>query len=475
MKSKSATATASRDRRASKGMAQAQAQAQAQTNSAPTPKGKGKRPASDIEDDDDDDDEEEDEEDEDEDDDEDEDEDDEDDEDEDDGDEDEDDEDDMNDSSAYGLAILQQLGIDPASVPSAAQSQPPRSTSNQKKRPNKQNPAATQAISNLASPSSSTRKHQPQSSLKAAHQIPPARRQPEEVVFDGFGTSGSSSAASKEEVQNTYVDSKAARKAFMSSRIDRISDGPALSGTNKNKATADEDEEGTEEKEHKANDRLLSHLLSTTLFAPGSDASSTPPTKRNGKPALDPTKGTLASILELSSSTEQRKGAVVGRGWGDAQARLQDLGKMPARLREGLKKAAKGRVEKEQDRAKELGLVHRSLNKGKKTNMGGTGAIGAVDMALSGVGSSKKAKDRVRGLGLGVGTFGGGKLTISTRDVEKINGPSSSRGPPGGGGRGGRGGRGGGRGGGGGGGGGRGGGRGGGGGGGPANKKQRRQ
>ncbi|KAE8255191.1 hypothetical protein A4X13_0g3124 [Tilletia indica] len=475
MKSKSATATASRDRRASKGMAQAQAQ----TNSAPTPKGKGKRPASDIEDEDDDEDEdngdeEEEDEDEDEDDDED------DDDDEEDGDEDDEDEDDedddgddMNESSAYGLAILQQLGIDPASVPSA-QSQPLKTTTS-KQRPNKQNTAATQAISNLDSSSSSTHKLRPQSSLKVAHQIPPARRQPEEVVFDGFGTSGSSSAASKEEVQNTYVDSKAARKAFMSSRIDRIGDGPALSGTNKNKATTDQDEEGTEEKEHKANDRLLSHLLSTTLFAPGSDASSTPPTKRNGKPALDPTKGTLASILELSSSTEQRKGAVVGRGWGDAQARLQDLGKMPARLREGLKKAAKGRVEKEQDRAKELGLVHRSLNKGKKTNMGGTGAIGAVDMALSGVGSSKKAKDRVRGLGLGVGTFGGGKLTISTRDVEKINGPSSSRGPPGGGGRGGRGGRGGGRGGGGGGGGGRGGGRGGGGGGGPANKKQRRQ
>ncbi|CAD6891764.1 unnamed protein product [Tilletia controversa] len=375
--------------------------------------------------------------------------------------------DDEDEGKAYGLAVLRQLGIDPASVPSN-QSQARKSTTKQKET-SQSLPANLKQASSARAPASDNGASTPfpltsKPSSRVTAQLP-VRRQPETIVFDGGA--GTSASGSKDEALNTYVDSKAARKAFMSSRIDRISDGASLPGNpnGKGKARAQDDDEAADEKEQKANDRMLSHLLSTTLFAPGADASSTPSTRRNGKPSLDPSKGTLASVLELSSSHEQRKGAVVGRGWGDAQARLQELGKMPNRVREGLKKAAKGRVEKEQDRARELGLVHRSLNKGKRTNMGGTGAIGAVDMALSGVGSSKKPKDRVRGLGLGVGSFGGGKLTISSRDVEKINGPSSSRGR--GGGRGGRGGRGGGgRG--GGGGGGRGGG-----GGGPPRKKQR--
>ncbi|KAK0533653.1 hypothetical protein OC842_002908 [Tilletia horrida] len=381
--------------------------------------------------------------------------------------EDEEDEDDEHganvDTGAYGLAILKQLGIDPSSVPAAAAAS--RTPSKGKAQ------ARSEAVSLSTAAAKGKKKQQAGEALPIATApkrasgadvvgtSTSARRQPETVIFDGAGTSSSGAKANKE-IENTFVDSKAARKAFMSSRIERIGVESSTGGKGKGRAGSrdGDDEENAQEKEHKANDRLLSHLLSTTLFAPGADASSSPATKRNGKPALDPTKGTLASILELSTTSEQRKGAVLGRGWGDAKARLNELGKVPVRMREGLKKAAKDRVGKEQERARELGLVHRSLHSGKRKNMGGTGAVSAVDMALSGVGASKKPKDRVRGLGMGVGKFGGGKLTISARDVEKINGPAPSRGGPSRGGRGGGGGVGGGR----------------SGGGGPAKKKQRK-
>ncbi|KAL9940333.1 hypothetical protein V8E36_001038 [Tilletia maclaganii] len=347
------------------------------------------------------------------------------------GEEDEDeDEDEENDAAtrAYGLGVLQQFGFDAPSFSSAR---------------------STQATSSKAKLTASD-KPQKQVIEAEPRKALPTRRVPETVVFDGAGTSASSSLVVPKQSDNTFVDSKAARKAFMSSRIERIgSESGVGKGKGRASTTDADDEENAQEKEHRANDRLLSHLLSTTLFATGADASSSPATKRNGKPSLDPSKGTLASILELSSTHEQRKGASVGRGWGDAQARVKELGKMPDRLRTGLKRAAKERVEKEQDRARELGLVHRSLSSGKRKNMGGTGAVSAVDMALSGVGASKQPKDRVRGLGMGVGKFGGGKLTISARDVEKINGPAPSRRAPGGGGKRGSG-------------------------GGPANKKQRR-
>ncbi|KAK0547199.1 hypothetical protein OC846_004954 [Tilletia horrida] len=324
----------------------------------------------------------------------------------------------------YGNLLLSSMGFDPASLPSTSQPTPSQpqleSSTAAEVRKQQQGKRKTKPLSEPPAASTSPTRPSP---------LAP-RPIPETVVFNGSGTSsGRNDDGDDTEATNTFVDSKAARKAFMSSRISQITADPSSSSAAKGKGKARNGEDAEQEKEHQANDRLLSHLLSTTLFAPASQNQQ----KSNGKPALDPSKGTLSTILELTSTSDQRKGLAIGRGWGEAQARIKEVGKMPARMQAGMKRAAKERVDKEQARATELGLVHRSLNKGsKRTNLGGTGAVSTVDMALSGRGASSTGQKRVRGLGMGVGKFGGGKLVISARDVEKINGPSRSGGGPGG-------------------------------------------
>lgn len=197
-------------------------------------------------------------------------------------------------------------------------------------------------------------------------------------------------------------DAKKGWKSFMSSKIDRINTEQAAS----EKLTSAEEEE---EKQLIANDRLLSNLLSTTLFAPGSTAAS-----KSGKSDLS-SNLTIARILELSASDTQRGGAALGRGWGENELKRQQLAKAPAAIRQGMRKAAGERRDKQREKAKELGTWHPSMKaeyaaKGTKTEMG----------------MKKETRKRERGLGMGIGKFQGGVLKLSKGEIGKVNGKARS-------------------------------------------------
>ncbi|SYW84696.1 uncharacterized protein UBRO2_05591 [Ustilago bromivora] len=207
-------------------------------------------------------------------------------------------------------------------------------------------------------------------------------------------------------------DAKKGWKAFMSSKIDKIATEDQTSTT---KLTTAEEEQ---EKQLVANDRLLSELLSTTLFAPGTGNTS------KGKSNLS-SSDTIARIMELSATESQRKGQAIGRGWGEKELKRQQLAKAPAAIRQGMRKAAGERRHKEREKAKELGTWHPSLKAGY-----GNQAT-ATEMGLK-----KETRKRQRGLGMGIGKFQGGMLKLSSQEISKVNRKGKSAGASGKGGKG---------------------------------------
>lgn len=224
----------------------------------------------------------------------------------------------------------------------------------------------------------------------------PKSRVVETVVFGG------ESHADADELK----DAKKGWKAFMSSKIGKIADEDQAVTA---KLTTAEEEE---EKQLVANDRLLSELLSTTLFAPGTGNTS------KGKSNLS-SNDTIARIMELSASESQRKGQAIGRGWGENELKRQQLSKAPAAIRQGMRKAAGERRDKEREKAKELGTWHPSLKQAYSSQ------ATATEMGLK-----RETRKRQRGLGMGIGKFQGGTLKLSSQEISKINGkfksPSSS-------------------------------------------------
>ncbi|CBQ71003.1 conserved hypothetical protein [Sporisorium reilianum SRZ2] len=225
----------------------------------------------------------------------------------------------------------------------------------------------------------------------------PKSRAVETVVFGG------ESRPDADELR----DAKKGWKAFMSSKIDKIATEDQAAAS---KLTTAEDEE---EKQLVANDRLLSELLSTTLFAPGTGNTS------KGKSNLS-SNDTIARIMELSATDTQRKGQAVGRGWGENELKRQQLSKAPAAIRQGMRKAAGERRDKEREKAKELGTWHPSLKQAYSNQ------ATATEMGLK-----KETRKRQRGLGMGIGKFQGGMLKLSSQEISKVNaksGSSSSKG-----------------------------------------------
>ncbi|KAJ1041213.1 hypothetical protein NDA14_000574 [Ustilago hordei] len=227
---------------------------------------------------------------------------------------------------------------------------------------------------------------------KQSRKKAPKSRAVETVVFGG------EQQADADEVK----DAKKGWKAFMSSKIDKIATEDQASTT---KLTTAEEEQ---EKQLVANDRLLSELLSTTLFAPGTGNTS------KGKSNLS-SSDTIARIMELSATESQRKGQAIGRGWGEKELKRQQLAKAPAAIRQGMRKAAGERREKEREKAKELGTWHPSLKAGY-----GNQAT-ATQMGLQ-----KETRKRQRGLGMGIGKFQGGMLKLSSQEISKVNGKGKS-------------------------------------------------
>lgn len=131
--------------------------------------------------------------------------------------------------------------------------------------------------------------------------------------------------------------------------------------------------------------------------------------------------------MELTSTSSERKGQSIGRGWGENALKRKSQGSMPDSIRTGLRKKAALIEGKEIDKAKELGIWHPSLKK----NFGGNSVVGKEE-------KGEMNSRRQRGIGSGFGTFKNGALRVGEDEIKRIN--NSGRG-----GRGGKRGRGGGR------------------------------
>lgn len=177
------------------------------------------------------------------------------------------------------------------------------------------------------------------------------------------------------------------------------------------RAEAGEDEDEDDEAEQLTNDRQLSHLLNTTLFSQGS-SSKKRGNGEDGKPDLS-SHSTLARILEHSSSSSARKGQAFGRGHGEKTLRASQLAQMPRDMRQGIRSAAEDRAEKEMERNREMGLLNSAYSRK---------FLGRQEADATMTGKRKQEKDRVRGLGMGVGRFKDGTLRLSRDEVAKMTG-----------------------------------------------------
>lgn len=189
-----------------------------------------------------------------------------------------------------------------------------------------------------------------------------------------------------------------------------MSGGGATANGSASLGAADEDDD--EERSSLANDKALSHLLSTTLFAPGTSIGASASVGLSHR-------DTAARLAELSASTTSRKGAASGRGWGEARVKADALAAMPAQMRAGMRKAEAERTTKEVERAKELGVYHPSLKRG-------LGRTPGADLIMGTREKDRKARTRQKGMGVGVGRFKGGMLHLSKDEVGLGSGGGST-------------------------------------------------
>ena len=156
-------------------------------------------------------------------------------------------------------------------------------------------------------------------------------------------------------------------------------------------------------------------LLTTILPSAESDAASRPVEKRN---ALS------GRLLELASYSLP--------GEGSSKVRGADLSSHPAHVRTGLLHAAQRRSEKARAESEAAGSWVKGI--GGLGDMGkrGAGARPTGVNAARGVrtfgletgkkkGMDGKKAERARGLGMGVGSYKHGTLTISERDIARVN------------------------------------------------------
>ena len=216
----------------------------------------------------------------------------------------------------------------------------------------------------------------------------PKQRIPETVVFSD----------PSRRAQDTQ--SKSSRKQFMSSKIEDLHKEPVEAVRDTVEANSDDEDD------QRANDRQLSELLSTTLFAPG-----TADTIKKRK-LTTTTNETLARVLELSSADTIGSRAP-GTGWGEKKLKAQELGKVPARIRAGLRRAAGERRDREIETQKELGLWNPKMHKQSRMTRGSETERGS---------RATQPKKRQRGIGSGVGKFHGGALHLSEADLRRIRG-----------------------------------------------------
>ncbi|KIL70137.1 hypothetical protein M378DRAFT_156193 [Amanita muscaria Koide BX008] len=176
--------------------------------------------------------------------------------------------------------------------------------------------------------------------------------------------------------------SKAQMKAFMSSRISKLtSDSVKI-------APMEEEQENDEEKTNTENDALLHRLVHTQLLS-GSLNPDLNLTSAERKRAL------AGRILELTGTEKLGKGEK-----GVIEAERRRAGK---RVREGLASKQKERAKQHLEEAKNLGNYHPLLKKTFEASS-----------------KTKTPGRRSRGLGMGVGRFNAGILKLSKEDISKV-------------------------------------------------------
>jgi hypothetical protein len=242
--------------------------------------------------------------------------------------------------------------------------------------------------------------------------VPSARANAVQTVVFGNPTTSSSSAETSNGWRK-FMSSKVATKSDEEKKADLL----ATKKGSKPKRIEKEDEDDEEdEKKAQTNDRALSDLLSTTLFAPGGVGSTTK--RSNGRPILG-SNDTLARLLELSQPSMTGKVESQGRGYGAALLKSQEMGKMPLEIRHGMRRAELENQDKQLQRQKELGNYHHSI-KGLVTKREG------LDLVLGTKSKDRAKRTRDKGLSMGVGKFSGGMLKLSEQDIQRINKPSTS-------------------------------------------------
>ena len=240
------------------------------------------------------------------------------------------------------------------------------------------------------------------------------RAEPQVFVFDGSRASSSLPLPPAAPNRKEFMSSKTTR---ITGRTDSTSTVPTSSrskGETKGEVGNADGGGEEDEKENASNDRLLSRLLSTTLFAPGSNfAVSGGLTGHDSKKRDLSSTSTVARIMELTTPESKRSGGTaVGRGWGEMAFKSKQMGKTPSSMQAGLTRARKEKHAKEIQREKELGIYRPELKHGE------VGAKGA---------DAAKKRRRERGIGMGVGTFKNGALHISKHDAAKIQSKGKGR------------------------------------------------
>lgn len=205
-------------------------------------------------------------------------------------------------------------------------------------------------------------------------------KQPAVVVFSESVAASSSAPP---------VGTKSQLKAFMSSKVTKITQEPSKDKQKKGGSDDDDDDDLT----NAQNDKLLHQLVHTKILS-----------------------GSLNPDLDLTPA--QRRKALAGRvleaagqvklGKGETAVRAKERNKAAKHIREGLIAKQKERREKELEEAKHMGNYHPALKQLFETDL-----------------EKKPQKKRERGLKMGVGKFSGGILKLSKDDIAKATGGTS--------------------------------------------------
>jgi len=197
-------------------------------------------------------------------------------------------------------------------------------------------------------------------------------QKPDVIVFSGSGA----------KLSETFT--KAQARAFMSSKVSQLSD-PKQEYKKRDASDEDEDDELT----NAQNDALLHRLVHTQLLS-GSLNPELNLTSAQRKKALE------GRILELAGSSKL--------GQGEKTIRAKERDKASKRVREGMLGKQKQRRERLVQEAKEMGNYHP-----------------ASKMLFQDPSEKNTKRSREKGLGMGVGSFGGGmlKLRVQTSSIGK--------------------------------------------------------